>query len=57
MKPDLRQQLNRIITNFVPPVFLLGFTFALVSYVLVRCSAPKWIERLEKNVRVEEARP
>lgn len=57
MKPDLRQQLNHIITNFAPPVFLLGFTFALVSYVIVRCSAPKWIERLEKNVRVEEARP
>ena len=57
MKPDLRQQLNRIITNFVPPVFLLGFTFALVSYVLVRYSAPKWVECLEKNVRVEEARP
>jgi len=57
MKPDLRQQLNRIITNFVPPVFLLGFTFALVSYVLVRCSAPKWIERLEKNAQIQEVKP
>lgn len=57
MKPDLRQQINRIIESFSLAMFLLGFTFALASYVFARLAAPEWLERLEKNARVEEARP
>lgn len=57
MKPDLRQQLNDIIASFFPAMFLLGITFALASYVFAKLAAPEWLERLEKNVRVEEARP
>ncbi len=57
MKPDLRQQLNDIIASFFPAMFLLGVTFALASYVFARLAAPEWLERLENNARVEEARP
>jgi len=57
MKPDLRQQLNRIITNFAPPVFLLGITFALASYVFAKLAAPEWLERLEKNAQIQEVKP